>query len=505
MTADLVVNDLLEGALLMVGLVINNAIWDMMQQTGLSTVPFLALIASEWFRTRQEGDDEGNKGLLTINRIETKLYAMILVYIFTCLPVFSANTQVASVDEQRADQCGVALSSGDWSERETVRSVLDGQAAAAPLWWSFVHSISKGVTNAAVAAIPCSTGYHAIRTAVDTSGIADPALAQEVGRFQRICYGAAINALFRDQPVVSENRAHDVDWIGSRYLRENYYSRFYAQRPVAGFEFDANGRDIGRMSNSDGWGYPSCLEWWSAPDIGLQARLRAQVAPTVWDRVQDVLGGSDAEDAVIRRMISSETGNNVQFQQGINLGLSGYGDLTPGADLFSEAGAQVGGLMGWFPFEAAMVMVKAALPAVLAVLEMAAFLALPIIAVMSGYSFGAMGTVTFALFALYFLRFWFELARWLDDRMIDFLYPSQLERFTWFSGDANAFDELVLQFLTGSLFIVLPGIWFTIAAWSGAKVGGGLAGAMQGSTQKAQNAGEKGAQQVQSNAAGGKK
>ncbi|WP_261677205.1 hypothetical protein, partial [Staphylococcus equorum] len=77
--ATFTVNEYMEGTMLTLGWIINNGIWEAMTTTGIAVVPFIALVAGEWFKARQEGDDEGNKGVLSLNRIESRLYVMLLV------------------------------------------------------------------------------------------------------------------------------------------------------------------------------------------------------------------------------------------------------------------------------------------------------------------------------------------------------------------------------------------------------------------------------------------
>ncbi|EGH17948.1 hypothetical protein Pgy4_33876 [Pseudomonas savastanoi pv. glycinea str. race 4] len=43
--------------------------------------PFAAIIISEWLKARAEGADEGNKGVLSLARVENRFYTAILVII----------------------------------------------------------------------------------------------------------------------------------------------------------------------------------------------------------------------------------------------------------------------------------------------------------------------------------------------------------------------------------------------------------------------------------------
>src|SRR3546814_13031106 len=80
----------------------------------------------------------------------------------------------------------------------------------------FMHAISKAVTGAAVAAIPCGTDLRQIRMDVDATRIDDPVLAQEVADFTHDCYGPSRAKLFMNRPTLSDAPMNDVSWTGSR-------------------------------------------------------------------------------------------------------------------------------------------------------------------------------------------------------------------------------------------------------------------------------------------------
>jgi hypothetical protein len=56
----------------------------------------------------------------------------------------------------------------------------------------------------------------------------------------------------------------------------------------------------------------------------------------------------------------------------------------------------------------------------------------------------------------------------------------------------NAFGDMLLNFVMGAMFIVLPGFWITALAWAGFRVGNVLQG-FTGSTSDARSAGSRGA------------
>lgn len=315
LTAPLVVFDYFANAMTLLGWVLNNAIWHVMASTGIAAVPFIALIAAEWFRARQEGDEAGSKGILTVNRIETRLYAMLLAYAFTCLPLLQVQLATAEIDEQRSRECGTRqFAAGGWAEGAfgATENAIGGQQPRIPLWWAGVHAVSRGLT-----------------------------------------------------------------------------------------------------------------------------------------------------------------------------------------------GAAVGGTLAILPFQAGMDMLKQSLPMIQGILAMAIVICLPFVMVISSYSFKVAGLATFGLFATWFLTFWWELARWINANLVDLLYGSEAAKMSWLAAANNLYDRMVLQFVEGMLFLVLPGVWVGILGWAGIRVGSAISDGM-GSGRQAQGVGQKGGQAAQSKASGGK-
>ncbi|REC93375.1 conjugal transfer protein TraG N-terminal domain-containing protein [Kushneria indalinina] len=496
MNADLNVTDYFEQVMLMVGWVVNNGIWSALMQSGLALVPFVALIISEWFKVRQEGEDEGNKGVLLIARLEAKLYAMVICYAFTCVPMMSLSfNPVNTIERTNADgqQCSVAvIGQGEWGS-STLNSI-DGQTAQIPLWWAMVHAVSKGMTNVAVSSIPCTTDFQAITSEIDAQSITDPGLKREVGEFQRQCYGAARNRLFQQGGTIDALEAQDVDWLGSDFFvtTPGYYDSFYAGRPIEGFSYRES-RDQARPNTGAGRpGYPSCREWWTDSENGLYSRLHDEVQPGFWDNFRSVFAMESAEDQVVRRLISQRTGSANGNQ---DIAVTGYGNLSGGDDIedtLSMAVGGVGGAIGGVMGKAGMDMLKRALPMVQYVLIMAIVICLPFIMTVSGYSVKVAGTASFGLFALMFLTFWWELARWINSNLIDLLYSSDAAKMSIIAVAQNGYDRMVLTFVEWATFLILPGIWVAALGWSGMKVGAAVSQSLGEGTKGAKGAGDQG-------------
>jgi len=104
-------------------------------------------------------------------------------------------------------------------------------------------------------------------------------------------------------------------------------------------------------------------------------------------------------------------------------------------------------------------------------------------------------------FALFFVDFWFQLARWVDSTILDALYGwgwgwnRPHSNFDPLVGLNNAFGDMLLNFVMGAMFIVLPAFWVGALAWAGVRAGN-IAQMMATSTDGAKAAGSKAVNKV---------
>ncbi|MCA9233725.1 MAG: conjugal transfer protein TraG N-terminal domain-containing protein, partial [Planctomycetales bacterium] len=156
----------------------------------------------------------------------------------------------------------------------------------------------------------------------------------------------------------------------------------------------------------------------------------------------------------------------------------------------SDLGLTVGSL-GFFP---AMDVVRQALPMVLSFLKMAMVIVIPLVLIFGTYDLRTVVTVTAVEFALFFVDFWFQLARWVDSTILNALYgwDSPHSNFNPLMGLNNAFGDMLLNFVMAAMFIILPGFWVVALSWAGVRTGNILSGFITG-TSDAKSAGGSGA------------
>jgi hypothetical protein len=191
------------------------------------------------------------------------------------------------------------------------------------------------------------------------------------------------------------------------------------------------------------------------------------------------LSRSEVDDSVIRAVVSPR-------QQKMNQGAvyADYGGQIEKTlpNVVTRGAGELGQAMGALGFFPAMDVVRQALPMVLSLLKMALVICIPLVLLVGTYELKAVVTVSVVEFSLFFVDFWFQLARWLDSTILDALYgwgfgaDRPHSNFDPLIGLNNAFGDMLLNFVTATMFVVLPTFWVTAMGWVGIRIAGVLGG-----------------------------
>lgn len=487
--------DYLEYYLTLVGWVISNGIWNVLVTSGIFALPFIAIIIQEWLKAREEGADEGNKGALSAARVENRMWVAIVVILFAGIPFIDINIASIKYDDSRSKQCQVLVAQPEQTNWSNSFTSLNNQTAKVPIWWFFMHALSRGVTSTAVSSIPCGVDLRQMRIDIDNTRINDPLLAQEIADFTHDCYGPARAKLFMSRPTLDKKLMHDVTWIGSHYFLNTagYYDSYRSHTPRIAWPYN-NNRDAGLALTNNGGGYPNCQQWWADHQIGLRARLVEQIEPDLISRFARWLGflsQDEVTDEIVRAIASPR-------QQNMNQGnvYTDYGGRIGNTvtNKISGAVGEVGLAANSISYFPSMDILRQALPLALSFLKMALIICIPVILLAGAYDLKTVVTVSFVQFALFFVDFWFQLARWIDSTILNALYSWNSPHSNWnpFLGIDNAMGDLLLNFVMAMMFLVLPSFWTASLAWAGIRVGS-LAQLLTNSSGGAREAGAQGA------------
>ncbi|WP_168402933.1 conjugal transfer protein TraG N-terminal domain-containing protein [Erwinia amylovora] len=495
-------NSYLEYFLVLFGWVMNNAMWSILGSTGLFALPLVFKVLDVWLKVREEGADEGNKGLLALPRIEHAIYVSFLVMLFCCIPLLPVDISTIKFDSSRAKQCGVSVPTPQNSGYKGLINDFDGRTAEVPVWWYLLHSMSKGTTQAMIASIPCGTQLRQMRFDVQNTRLRDPVLLQEVQEFADQCYSRAYFRLKNSNSQLSDATINAVGWIGSSYFLNTagYYDDYTAMKPRSQWPYDSS-RDSGYPDTGQG-GYPTCKTWWSDSTSGLSKRVLANFSDGTRREMQRQFPGAQWEELAMRWLVSPRnaglSGAGTTYAVGGNDTTSGLaGNITRLTSTIGLGLKQAEALPG---FDA----LKQALPMIQALLQMMIITVIPVLMMFSAYEPKTIVTISFALFALQFITFWWELAGWLDDRLITILYDNMAEQGIsnssvpfagFFSSTA---DGWIMNLVLGMMYVVFPAFWMGMLSWAGVKIGGVMDSAMVSASKMPQQAGIEGGKAAKS-------
>lgn len=247
-------NSYLEYFLTLLGWLVNNNIWEMLTGSGLFVLPLVFRILGEWIRVREEGEDEGNKGLLLIPRLEHVLYGAMIVIIACCMPASQLSLSTLTYDTARASECGYwTPAKPENTGYSTIISSLNGESAAVPVWWVVVHKYAKGVTQGAIAGIPCRPDLRQVRFDIQHTRLSNPALAEEIREFTRDCYSQSLYTWKRENRGVTVDKStlRDISWIGSNTFltTKGYYDELQARNLQRHWPWEES-RDSGFLADT---------------------------------------------------------------------------------------------------------------------------------------------------------------------------------------------------------------------------------------------------------------
>lgn len=502
----MVVNDYLTLFLTLQAWVISNKIFYLLSSANLLVLPLAVIVFNTMTEAMREGEDEGNKGLLSLNRSAVGLVLAIAAYIFAMVPSQSLRLETLTYNNVRSEQCGVASTkpgSDTGTSWDNAFESLGGETAKVPSWWKLIHGLSIGITNASVASIPCSYDVTRSQLKLSEVSINSPALQQETQQFYEQCFANAKSSMVREsyqtQSVADKDFDHAI-WLGDKYFMSNNpaaahttYRGISSLEPVPTFPYNAV-RDAAYNENwavrlgkaeASTHAYPSCYEWWQDSQHGLRNRLAKEIqqnSPEIYADVMQPQGWFDElfkgeitaegrKDMLIRRALSTEninaTGRTTR----------GYGAVIDksGEKFISEMwGSTAGGaglIAGRVFMEPVFFIVKEALPIFQALLTSVIIISIPLILPLALYQWRVLITVTVAYFGVQFFTFWWEWCRSLESKLLSAMYSGHdfniTDPISYGASAMNTLDSEIIKVVLLILYVVVPALWLSVIGFAG--------------------------------------
>jgi len=502
----MVANTLLEIYTLMFGWNMYGAIWDVLVGSGLALVPFIAAIIANFRDNYSSG-----RASETIKSLELTLLSMIIILMLCVIPYKGFSTQLSTVRyELGVPDCNATANvSGSGNNTATgyddTFSDLGGWQVYKPVAWSFVEYLSTAITHSTIKSMTCVNNYEYMLLRVAHISIQDTTLVDEVRRFKEVCYNKAIQR-FKENPPAGGLPANvtqwdDIDWIGSRTLlgyANEYYSHpeaYVDKMDDKGFTRQPAVRESDRANEFGA--NPYCKEVWlgetgpgiSNPGIGLRQKLLNDIPS---DEAGDILDswktwGSEVmtvgtmtdtvkEDLILKLILDNNAANlssstNVDMTNNFDADQGGFRDFLDA--IFDVIG--IGTSANEFLMANSIrSMFKIAGPMLLALMQMIVIIAAPFIMMIGRYQLASFVGLAMTYFSLEFINAIWAAAFWFDNRILD-LFGSQAGGFDRFA------NSMVISIVTTTSILLLPTVWLSIMAYSGAGMlrgvgGGGVGG-----------------------------
>jgi TraG-like protein, N-terminal region len=495
------------------GWTISNLIFSILVDTGLVFIPLIVTVIAVWQEAHVDGTENGGPEW-AIRKLEVELIASLFVMSVAFVPSpFTTLDRLTLTYRPTASSINpsppTVNTAGSGTSYDSAFNVTSN--VPVPLWWYMTMGLSSGVNNAVRAGI--ANDYIGLREAENAARFAtleNPDLRLETQRFIAECYHTALS-LYRSAPpsaiataiAADPIYAGDLNWIGSRTLREdpNLYAAVRAKIAVDGFANDPSGDDM-ESAPGETTSVPNCKRWWEDPTIGLRQKLVSssgtgfqRAVDYVWGviRAAPASGGVTldlVQDKVLAEAVWRTHSNYMSTSQ--VLGEAGQPDFfSANPSELKRAFGEIGGTIGlvkttteatlsYYPVAQFMTMAQ---PLIL----MAIYIFLPLAVVFSRFSLKVMLLGALAIFTVKFWAAMFTIAHMIDQRLIVAMYPEAVangstipatvsasvmmlrEFFT--NGVDGGAKRMVLNILTMSLFFLLPVIWSSMMAWAGFAIG----------------------------------
>ena len=497
----------------MYGWAFSRLIWDVLKDTGIIYLPLLITILGTWMEAHEMGEEGGGPQWM-VRKMEVELGCAIFVMAFCAVPNGITSLSSAGLyftppkTTVNPSPSTATATAPDSSYGEAFSGMPTG--ADVPPWWYTVMGLSSGVNAAVKAGINSGArDFRMVEQLANIATVEDPQLRAEIQRFYSECFIPARSRYLHGGAPSSQSSAAiaahgqaDVDWMGSHAFRDdpNLYAALYAEREVPGFALD-----LDRDKDMDGnpvvpvYGRPSCKEWWEDSANGLREKMADGVGKADWllkSKLGDLfpaLSSDERSDQLAKlalrktrpsyvdpeRMIGDERGSTDKLLHGL-------------PDIFSSGGILMKGVEASTTLFAMIQFLTLGQPLIL----MGMYMFLPLIVVFSRYSLKVMFLGGLAIFTIKFWSVMWFIARWLDDHLIEAMYPGAggsvlLEAIT--TGLDGSIKRTTLNTLLLSMYFGFPLIWSGMMAWVGLHIGSGIEKLQGSAVESAKGAGREGA------------
>lgn len=503
------------------GWLMHNQIFAVVAETGLIYLPMLIMLVRHVMESLKEGKDEGNPAWLALKRIEIDGLVMVIVITLCMVPASKINIQTVTYDRSTCEDPSFDASNKKTTYDSAFQN-LNGMSARVPVWWGLVSSISSGITGATLRGLPCGTNWGTTVHQINQQKITSPALRSEMTQFLERCFQPAI-AKASQQGMLTDEA--DTSWMGSSWLLSTpgLYDTIYTTLSLDNFNINAEPNSSYDLAEG---GRPNCKDWWLGPaaDVygdGMNDSLRQRILdnfnPSTWEKMRQAASGrfglstGATEDAMLQAVVSQSKPWEVYLTKRGQISDSQFEQDGVGVGSKLAVAGMFKGQLGQAANREAIKMV---VPMLVNFMLMIIVMLLPLILIFGMYRLDLVFQLSLAIFSLYFFRYLWGVAQWMEDKLWDALSSNSV---TVTEQVVNASVVLIparplfaaiaavdaisgnepseLIYVQNALYLLVFTLYFGMMTWAGFKIGN-LSGMISSSSQAAGGAAQKMGDQV---------
>ena len=434
----------LELALTIYAWQVSNRLAEMIVASGLIYLPLLFIVWQNWSQTRSQ--EAKSAAPVSLRRMEQDVIVLFFTIIFAFLPAVSVTAgDIYYKSPTTSEEITGSTPDRPYSSAEDDSS----ESIKIPILWWVVHQASAGFVQLFVAGVNSfgePTHIRELSLALNYAKFNDPQLQAELQNFDRDCYLPALAKLETapstailnrraERPRQPEWRGDDF-WFDTPGFYDNLKAEYRIDSWAARYDWDT---EFG----------PVCAEWWRDPQLGLESRLYSYIKPTrVSDRFNSGSVDPEWKRKVVKGFLQKSPPDINADPSGVNQAPGNKNPLSPTTWL-GEAGI----LLGYIMTKTAMYIVTTGLPMVQAIILACLYIALPIAVPFATLRPGLLVFFVSALFSLKFLTALWALSKFIDERMIGYMYSN--------TGNLVQLDsnDTVLSIITSVSYVGLPIVW----------------------------------------------
>ncbi|MCJ8315210.1 MAG: conjugal transfer protein TraG N-terminal domain-containing protein [Pseudomonadales bacterium] len=383
---------------------------------------------------------------------------------------------------------------------------INGTVARPQIWFGIVQNMSTRGANAIIATIPCESDIVGLSMQIASSKMKSEDMNGYTEEFAKQCYIPAMASLASDD-VLSFKYINENIWVGHdaftgvvggiydkmrMKFSPEYWGGMIAQSGAGDYSTPIDQQENLDYNLNDALTNPSCSDGYKV----LRSFLKRDFSVEMTDLDKaDIAAGKkamsqssqysyltkdpdgkcyqvdpacmnpvdfDSERVQLNQLIGRSLLNEAKRN---NPGESINKDGKTNNNAFDKTVTWVGDLTTIFlsaeTYGSGLIearVQKLAIPMYLLLIQTVFFIAIPILMVFSGYSFGMVLTISVTIFGLEFIMVMFEIARWFDFTL------ARLTASGW--GDISDTSQVIMKLvqldLSWKSYVILPVLWATL-------------------------------------------